>query len=141
MPTGELGDAVADLMRHHPSMEENVDTELWVICLCAQWCHLCRDLLPGFAALNTSRPGIHWRWIDIEDDEPLVGDVEIDTFPTYLIADRSGVLLFAPGPIKAEALPSFVHPYLGGGRPVQTHDPAIRQIARAVQARDLPLDL
>lgn len=112
-------------MSHHP---------IWVICLCAQWCHICRDLTDDYQRLRATLPGVRWCWVDIEDEEHLLGDLDITTFPTYLIGDSEGVRLFAPGPNQAEALARFVRPYLSGKVAALVHDPAVQQAFQAIQA-------
>ncbi len=112
-----------------------MDAELWVVCLCAQWCHICRDLAPGFAQLPDAHPGVRWHWVDIEDDEHLLGDLDVDTFPTYLIAAEDGVRLFAPGPNQADALAHFVRPYASGQVAARAHDPAVWQTFQAIKAQ------
>jgi thioredoxin 1 len=67
-----------------------------IACLCAAWCRLCddyrsviaqvqRDLDPAGAA------ALRWHWIDIEDEAELVGDVDVETFPTLVIVDDERV--------------------------------------------------
>ena len=52
------------------------------------------------AAEGTSLTGsgqpIRYAWLDIEDDAALVGDLDVETFPTLLIADAAGVRFFGP---------------------------------------------
>lgn len=107
---------------------------LWVICLCAQWCHICRDLTPEFARARDALPDVRWCWIDIEDDEHLLGDLDVDTFPSYLIGDNDGVRLFAAGPNKSDALVQFVRPYVSRQVAARDHDPAVQRAFRAIQA-------
>ena len=67
---------------------------LLVACLCANWCGTCRDYSATFdaAAAALGADG-HCVWIDIEDDAELVDNVDVENFPTLLIA-RDGRLLF-----------------------------------------------
>ncbi|HEY1103403.1 MAG TPA: thioredoxin family protein [Burkholderiaceae bacterium] len=65
---------------------------LTIACLCAAWCGTCRDYQAVFDSLQATLPGHHWRWIDIEDEADLAGDVDITTFPTLLIAAGPQVL-------------------------------------------------
>lgn len=61
-----------------------VDSTL-VACLCAAWCRTCDDYNRVFAVLQQHNPGCRFVWIDIEDKAELVGDLEVETFPTLLI--------------------------------------------------------
>lgn len=56
-----------------------------VACLCARWCNVCESYRADFAALAERHPGVHFAWIDVEDNADLVGDIDIDNFPTILM--------------------------------------------------------
>ena len=68
-----------------------------IVCLCAAWCGTCREYEATFAELQRAAPGHRYRWIDIEDEAELVGEVDVETFPTLLVA-HGGQVLFA-GPV------------------------------------------
>lgn len=95
--------------------------EVWVVCLCAQWCQVCRSLEPVFEQMHQRLPEVRWAWLDIEDHDEALGELDLTTFPTYLIGSEQGVLQFAPGPTNAEALEHFVRPYLRGAVAPQAH--------------------
>ena len=65
---------------------------LLVICLCAEWCGTCRDYHPEFEALGINFPQHHFLWIDIEDQADLVSDIDIENFPTLLVANGDRIL-------------------------------------------------
>lgn len=65
-----------------------------VFCLCAQWCGTCRDYRAGFDALAGQFTGIGFTWVDIEEQAHLLGDMDIENFPTLLIKRRDIVLYF-----------------------------------------------
>jgi thiol-disulfide isomerase/thioredoxin len=68
---------------------------LLVACLCAAWCGTCRDYAPLLAELG-SRVGapLQTRWIDIEDEADLVDGIDVENFPTLLIARADRVLFY-----------------------------------------------
>jgi thioredoxin 1 len=68
---------------------------LRAFCLCAAWCRNCDDYRPVFdaAAAQWGERG-RFGWIDIEDDEALVGELDVADFPTLVIA-VDGVPVFA----------------------------------------------
>jgi hypothetical protein len=70
----------------------------WVACLCAAWCGVCRDWLPLFTAQARAHPGIRFAWVDVEDEDETMGDVDIETFPTLLVGRGDEVLYLAPIP-------------------------------------------
>lgn len=58
----------------------------WVVaCLCAGWCDVCKQYRPGFDALAPAYPDHQFVWIDIEDQSDLVGDLDVENFPTILM--------------------------------------------------------
>jgi thioredoxin 1 len=67
-----------------------------VVCLCAAWCGTCREYEATFEALQQANPGHRYRWIDIEDEADLVGDIDVETFPTLLVAHQGRVLFAGP---------------------------------------------
>lgn len=68
----------------------------WVVCLCAQWCTTCREYRAAFEALAGDWPQVRFEWVDVEDEEAVVGDVDVETFPTILIADGRLVRFLGP---------------------------------------------
>lgn len=71
--------------------------DTWVVaCLCADWCGSCREYAAAFNAWAARYPQHHFVWIDIEDQADLVGDLDIDNFPTLLIERGSTVAFFGP---------------------------------------------
>lgn len=58
----------------------------WVIaCLCAAWCGTCDSYRTTFDQLAARHPGKRFVWIDIEDEADVVGDIDVDNFPTLLV--------------------------------------------------------
>jgi thioredoxin 1 len=67
-----------------------------IVCLCAAWCGTCRDYEATFAQLQQALPGHRYRWIDIEDEAELVGEIDVETFPTLLVAHEGRVMFAGP---------------------------------------------
>ncbi len=63
-------------------------------CLCAAWCDTCNTYQAKFAELANLHPDQYFVWIDIEDRADLVGDLDIDNFPTLLIQRGATVCFF-----------------------------------------------
>ena len=80
------------------------NTRLTVVSLCAQWCGVCRDWRPVLDQLAGSHPQVAWRWLDIEDEADLLDDLDVETFPTLLVARGPEVLFFGPTLPQAEGL-------------------------------------
>ena len=69
-------------------------TPLLVACLCAEWCGACRDYRGIFDAVAQEHSDMRFVWVDIEDESDLVDPVEVENFPTLLIADADGARFF-----------------------------------------------
>jgi hypothetical protein len=74
----------------------------WVACLCAAWCGVCRDWQPLFLEQARAHPHMRFAWVDVEDEDDAMGDVDIETFPTLLIARGTELLYLAPIPPSAK---------------------------------------
>lgn len=67
----------------------------WVVaCLCAAWCDVCRQYRTGFEEFAARHSDKHFLWIDIEDQADLVGDFDVENFPTLLIQRGDLVAFF-----------------------------------------------
>jgi len=73
----------------------------WVACLCAAWCGVCREWLPPFTQQARAHPHMRFAWVDVEDEDEAMGDVDIETFPTLLVARGDRVLFLGPIPPSA----------------------------------------
>ena len=58
---------------------------LLVVCLCAAWCKTCAEFRDTFDKLAKTGGGARYVWLDVEDDSALVGDIEIENFPTLAV--------------------------------------------------------
>jgi thioredoxin-like negative regulator of GroEL len=69
-----------------PQLAAAFDDGQWVVaCLCAGWCDVCKQYRAGFEALAAEFPEHQFVWIDIEDQADLVGDLDVENFPTILM--------------------------------------------------------
>jgi thiol-disulfide isomerase/thioredoxin len=65
-----------------------------VACLCAGWCGTCSGYRIAFEELAARHPDKFFLWIDIEDQAAVVGDLDIDNFPTLLLQKDDTVAFF-----------------------------------------------
>ena len=114
---------------------EATTSRWWVIALCAEWCNVCREWRPTFHEVAASRPDLNFAWVDIEDEADAMGDVDIETFPTVLIARGSDALFLGPVQPSAAQLSRL----LASLKHKQTDDalsrPAVSADATALLAR------
>jgi thioredoxin reductase (NADPH) len=66
----------------HPRLTEE---PLVVIAFCAEWCGTCREFRPVLERIAAAHPDMLFAWADIEDDADIVGDIDVDNFPTLAI--------------------------------------------------------
>ena len=112
---------------------------LLVACLCAQWCRTCDAYADTLAAVRDAMrighpdAAMRFVWVDIEDESELVGDLDIEDFPTILLARGDEVLFFGPLLPHAQTLDRLVRSALADElRPLSA---AIAPDVRALPAR------
>lgn len=115
----------------------------WVVCLCADWCDLCGDYRAVFqqvagqaGGLSRHFPGTRFAWLDIEDQADWVGDLDIETFPTLLVADRHGVLFLGPLTPQAPTLSRLLGALQAPGAHKAAHTAVTARLVAALP--DLP---
>jgi len=98
------------------SSQPSTSPRLTVACLCAEWCGSCRDYRADFERTVRAQTGadIEGVWIDIEDEAELVGPVDVENFPTLLIARGDDVLFFGTVTPHMSTLTRLMQAALGG---------------------------
>ena len=80
----------------------------WVVaCLCAAWCGTCGGYRAAFDSIAARHPDKVFVWIDIEDQADVVGELDVENFPTLLVQRDDTVAFFGtmlPDPAVAERL-------------------------------------
>lgn len=77
------------------ALAQRLSQQRWMLaCLCAEWCTSCQAYARTFATLAERWPDVDVVWIDIEDQADLVGDLDIENFPTLLIMQGDAPLFF-----------------------------------------------
>lgn len=78
----------------HTHLQKRTDEALTVVCYCAAWCNTCAAYQPQFDQLANHYPQHCFVWVDIEENEELLGDEDVDNFPTVLVQNKKGTLFF-----------------------------------------------
>ncbi|MCM1512388.1 MAG: thioredoxin family protein [Oxalobacter formigenes] len=78
----------------YASLLDSLQDGIWIlVCFCAGWCHACREYLPKLRELADSRPDVRFFWVDIEEHGNMIGNLDINKFPTILI-QRNNIVAF-----------------------------------------------
>jgi thioredoxin 1 len=117
----------------HPPLTTPV--QRWVVCLCADWCGTCRDYRPVFDQVAAGHPDMRFVWLDIEDESALVGELDIETFPTLLVADAAGLRFAGPLLPHASTLSRLLAALENEDTTVHPADPALGALVQALQRR------
>lgn len=112
-----------------------MDSVLRVVCLCAEWCGVCRDHATTFeeTALAFGARAEFTR-LDIEDEAELLGPVDVENFPTLLIARGAQVLFFGTIMPHAQTLTRLVQGALAGELAPLAGAPEAAALAQRVQS-------
>lgn len=100
------------------------DVAIHIACLCAAWCRLCGEYTAVFrqvAAVSAAQGvALRWHWIDIEDEADLVGEFNVESFPTLVIVDPSAMRFAGAITPHAQTLSSLLRVTVIDAAPGQT---------------------
>lgn len=106
-----------------------------VVCLCAQWCGVCRDYAASFAQVQAQFPKARFLWIDIEDEADLLHPLDIEDFPTLLIAVGSVPRFYGPQTPQPETLARLVRAKTGEGGEPAAQNPLVAALVARILAK------
>lgn len=107
-----------------------------VVCLCAEWCGVCRDYRQRFAQVQAQFPAVRFLWIDVEDEADLLDPLDVDDFPTLLLVVGDTPYFFGPLTPQADTLARLLRSLIeGSGTPALTDPPLAALVARIRAAR------
>lgn len=112
-------------------------TALQAICLCAEWCGVCREWSAIFEELAATHPQVRFDWVDVEDEADAMGDVDIETFPTLLVAQGTQVRFFGPVQPSAAQVARLLDSLLGDARGARGDSPEASALLHRLQSRVL----
>jgi thioredoxin 1 len=79
-----------------------------VVCLCAEWCGVCRDYAHTFWQMQTRFPQARFLWIDVEDEADLLHPLDVENFPTLLVVVGDQPRFFGPLRPQPETLERLI---------------------------------
>ena len=100
-----------------------------VACLCAAWCDTCNEYRPAFEALARANPNDAFAWIDIEDESDMLGDIDIENFPTILITRGPTPFFFGTTLPHVEQLQKLLNSVKANEAPLREPDPDLVSLA------------
>lgn len=89
-------------IQHIPCVSERAfdmshPAAITIFCLCAAWCRTCDAYADVFETLSARWPGrARWVWVDVEDQADLLGEVDVENFPSLLVSDAQQVYFYGP---------------------------------------------
>lgn len=93
---------------NHGDLAALIADDRWIVaCLCAAWCGTCSAYRAAFDTLAARHPDKTFVWIDVEDRADVVGDLDVENFPTLLLQRGDNVAFFGtvlPDPNVADRL-------------------------------------
>lgn len=107
---------------------------LLIACLCAQWCGTCRDYRPLFEQLQAEFSTARFAWVDVEDEADLVDAIDVEDFPTMLIASGGQARFFGTLTPHLETLRRLVQAELDGPSPAHP-DATVQALTHRLLAR------
>lgn len=111
-------------------------SSLLVVCLCAQWCGVCRDYRQRFAQVQAQFPQARFLWIDVEDEADLIDPLDVEDFPTLLLAVDDASHFFGPLTPQPETLVRLIRALIeNAGTPALTSQPLTGLVARIRAAK------
>jgi thioredoxin 1 len=123
------------------SQAGNDQATWWVACLCAAWCGVCRDWLPLFTEQARAHPHLRFAWVDVEDEDDAMGDVDIETFPTLLVARGDQVLFLGPIPPSATQFARMLATLQAQPQPAPGLEPASDDLLQRLRTEVFPRSL
>lgn len=112
-------------------------TEFLVACLCADWCGACREYKPLFDALQRKLPNVRFLWVDVEDEADLIDPMEVEDFPTILIAKDRNPYFFGTVLPHIETLERLIQDKLSTDERTVLKDAAVMKLSKSLSDKHL----
>lgn len=105
-----------------------------VVCLCAEWCGVCRDYRGRFEAVQAKFPQAQFLWIDVEDEADLLDPLDVEDFPTLLLAVGDAPRFFGPVTPQLEMLERLVRAQIEHPEAPALTNPAVVALVARIRA-------
>lgn len=105
-----------------------------VVCLCAEWCGVCREYRPRFEQLQDRFPGTQFLWIDVEDEADLLHPLDVENFPTLLLAAGNQPRFFGTLTPQIETLERLIRSHLEDAGAAGLNNPELSSVLARIRA-------
>jgi hypothetical protein len=113
------------------------DESVLVACLCAGWCHVCDDYRGRFEQVRlkvqVTCPQARFLWLDIEDEADLLHPLDVDNFPTILLAVGGAARFFGPLTPQAQTLERLILAHLHDAQAPTLADPDVQAVVAKIR--------
>lgn len=109
-------------------------TPVLVVCLCAQWCGVCGDYRQRFTQMQADFAHAQFLWIDIEDEADLLHPLDVENFPTLLLAVGDEARFFGPVTPQADMLARLIRAQTEDANAPALADPAVADLLARIRA-------
>lgn len=109
-------------------------SDMLVACLCAQWCGTCRDYQSLFDQLQAEFAPVKFVWVDIEDHADWVDPIEVENFPTLLIAQGERPVFFGTLTPHIETLRRLIQSQMQSDTPFKG-DPEVQGLVSRLRSQ------
>jgi thioredoxin 1 len=114
-------------------LTSSASPHLLVACLCADWCGACREYKPLFDSLAGKFPNVRFLWVDVEDEADLIDPIEVEDFPTILIAKDQNPLFFGTVLPHIETLERLIQVKMTAGEHTPVKDASVVKLVHSLQ--------
>lgn len=108
----------------------------FVACLCAQWCGVCGEYRARFVTLQAKYPELRFLWIDVEDEADLLYPLDVDNFPTLLLANCGEVRFFGAVTPQIDTLERLIRSQIQAPGASALSDQSLVDLVARIAARE-----
>jgi len=119
----------------------SVPASVLVVCLCAEWCDVCREYRSRFdqvqAKVLAQFPQARFLWIDMEDEADLLDLPDVENFPTLLLALGDAPRFFGPVTPQTQTLERLIRRTIEDAAGPALADPEVVALVARIRAEKL----
>jgi thioredoxin 1 len=106
-----------------------------VVVLCAAWCDTCTEFRIAFERIAAAHPEALSVWLDIEDDAPICGDIDVENFPTLAIYRGASLLHYGVSLPQEATVARLIDEMTQRRQPVRGASDAVLALPKALRAK------